>query len=384
MFTLPTPSSPLHNPPTFSIIKHITHPTHPPEVPCSTNTPHCRLSPAEIEQKVTSLLSQMTLKEKVWLLNGNWDLLANQVKYKNAYNPRPIATNGLKRLGISPVKFSDGPRGVVMGHSTCFPVSMARGASFDRALERRIGDAIGVEARAQGANFFGGVCVNLLRHPAWGRSQETYGEDPFLVGELGASLAGAVQEHNVIACVKHYAFNSIENSRFEVNVKADERTMHEVYLPHFKKIVQAGAASVMGAYNRFMGEQACESHLLLTEILRDDWGFQGFTISDFIFGVRDGKKAIEAGLDVEMPAPIHYQRNLLRRSSPGRSPRAPSIRLSSACCAPCWSSKTPPTRWIITPGWSPARSMSPWRRKRPKNRWCCSRTRARCCPSARM
>ena len=278
----------------------------------------CRLSPAEIEQKADFLLSQMTLKEKVWLLNGNWDLLANQVKYKNAYNPRPIATNGLKRLGVSPIKFSDGPRGVVMGRSTCFPVSMARGASFDRALERRIGDVIGKEARAQGANFFGGVCVNLLRHPAWGRSQETYGEDPFLVGEMGVSLAQAVQEHNVIACVKHYAFNSIENSRFEVNVKADERTMHEVYLPHFKKIVQAGAASVMGAYNRFMGEQACESHLLLTEILRHDWGFEGFTISDFIFGVRDGKQAIEAGLDVEMPAPIHYQQNLLQAVQSGQ------------------------------------------------------------------
>ncbi len=278
----------------------------------------CTLSITEIDHKAQSLLSQMTLKEKVWLLNGNWDILSNQVRYKNAYNPRPIATNGLKRLGISSIKFSDGPRGVVMGHSTCFPVSMARGASFDRALERRIGDAIGKEARAQGANFFGGVCVNLLRHPAWGRSQETYGEDPFLVGEMGKCLAEAVQEHNVIACVKHYALNSIENSRFFVNVKADERTLHEVYLPHFKKIVQAGAASVMGAYNRFMGQQACESHKLLTEILRHDWGFEGFTISDFIFGVRDGKKAIEAGLDVEMPTPIHYQQNLLNAVQAGQ------------------------------------------------------------------
>ncbi|MFN2284595.1 MAG: beta-glucosidase, partial [Anaerolineae bacterium] len=227
-------------------------------------------------------------------------------------NPTPIATNGVKRLGVSPIKFTDGPRGVVMGTSTCFPVSMARGASFDRVLEKRVGDAIGKEARAQGANFFGGVCVNLLRHPAWGRAQETYGEDPFLVGEMGKGLAEAVQEHNVMACVKHYAFNNIENSRFFVDVQADDRTMHEVYLAHFKKIVQAGAASVMGAYNLFRGDHACESRLLLTEILREDWGFEGFTISDFIFGVRDGKTAIEAGLDVEMPLPIHYQRNLLK------------------------------------------------------------------------
>ncbi len=277
----------------------------------------CTLSRAAIEERALKILAQMTLKEKVWLLNGNWNMLANQLKYQNAYNPTPIATNGVKRLGITPIKFSDGPRGIVMGRSTCFPVSMARGASFDRGLERRIGDVIGKEARAQGANFFGGVCVNLLRHPAWGRAQETYGEDPFLVGEMGKSLAQAVQEHNVMACVKHYACNNIENSRFFVNVQADDRTMHEVYLPHFKKIVQAGAAAVMGAYNRFRGDQACESRLLLTEILREDWGFEAFTISDFIFGVRNGKKAIEAGLDVEMPLPVHYQRNLLRAVKAG-------------------------------------------------------------------
>jgi len=277
----------------------------------------CTLSRAEIEQRANETLKQMTLKEKVWLLNGNWDMVANQIKYKNPYNPTPIATNGVKRLGVSSIKFTDGPRGVVMGTSTCFPVSMARGASFDRALEARIGDAIGKEARAQGANFFGGVCVNLLRHPAWGRAQETYGEDPFLVGEMGKELAEGVQEHNVMACVKHYAFNNIENSRFFVDIQADDRTLHEVYLAHFKKIVQAGAASVMGAYNLFRGDQACESRLLLTEILREDWGFEGFTISDFIFGVRNGKKAIEAGLDVEMPLPIHYQKNLLKAVKDG-------------------------------------------------------------------
>ncbi len=277
----------------------------------------CALSRAEIEQKANETVKQMTLKEKVWLLNGNWNMVTNQIRYKNAYNPTPITTNGVKRLGITPIKFTDGPRGVVMGRSTCFPVSMARGASFDRGLEKRIGDAIGKEARAQGANFFGGVCVNLLRHPAWGRAQETYGEDPFLVGEMGKGLAEAVQEHNVMACVKHYAFNNIENSRFFVDVQADDRTLHEVYLTHFKKIVQAGAASVMGAYNRFRGDQACESRLLLTEILREDWGFEGFTISDFIFGVRNGKKAIEAGLDVEMPLPIHYQKNLLKAVQDG-------------------------------------------------------------------
>ncbi len=272
----------------------------------------CRLTREQVEARVDELLGQLRLKEKVWLLNGNWDVVRNQVKYNNSYNPVPIKTNGNKRLGISPVAFVDGPRGVVAGTSTCFPVSMARGAAFDRELERRIGEVIGKEARAQGANYFGGVCINLLRHPAWGRAQETYGEDPFLVGELGAELTKGVQHHNVMACAKHYAVNNIENTRFKVNVTADERTMREVYLPHFRKCIDAGAASVMGAYNRVRGDQACESHYLLTKVLREDWGFEGFTISDFIFGVRETKKAIEAGLDIEMPLPVHYQKNLLK------------------------------------------------------------------------
>jgi beta-glucosidase len=279
---------------------------------------NCTLSREQVEQKAQALLEQMTLKEKVWMLNGNWDPIGNFEKYQNMYNPVPIETNGCPRLGISPIRFTDGPRGVVMGHSTCFPVSMARGASFDPDLEKRIGGVIGREARAQGANYFGGVCINLLRHPAWGRSQETYGEDPFLLGEMGKALTEGVQEHNVIACVKHYAVNNIENSRFWVNVKADERTMREVYLPHFEKSIDAGAASVMGAYNLFNGDHCCESRTLLTDILRDDWGFEGIAISDFVAGVRDTRKAIEAGLDIEMPMPIHYQRNLLKAVEEGR------------------------------------------------------------------
>lgn len=278
----------------------------------------CTLNRQQIEEKAQALLAQMTLKEKVWMLNGNWDPMSHAEKYQNMYNPVPIETNGCPRLGVSPIGFSDGPRGVVMGRSTCFPVSMARGASFDPDLEKRIGDVIGKEARAQGANYFGGVCINLLRHPAWGRSQETYGEDPFLLGEMGKALVEGVQAHNVIACIKHYAVNNIENSRFWVDVKADERTMREVYLPHFKKCIEAGAASVMGAYNLFNGDHCCESQTLLTDILRDDWGFEGFTISDFVAGVRDTKKAIEAGLDIEMPMPIHYQRNLLKAVEDGR------------------------------------------------------------------
>ena len=270
----------------------------------------CRLTADEVKEIAHDLLSKMTLKGKVWMLNGNWDPLGNQIRHGNPYNPTPISTNGCERLGISPIRFTDGPRGVVMGHATCFPVSMARGASFDRDLERRVGDVIGKEARAQGANLFAGVCINLLRHPAWGRAQETYSEDPYHLGEMGKALTESVQHHNVMACLKHYALNNIENSRFSVNVLVDERTLREVYLPHFKKSIDAGAASVMGAYNRFRGDYCCESQHLLSTVLREDWQFEGFALSDFLFGIRDTKQAIETGMDLEMPMPIHYKQEL--------------------------------------------------------------------------
>lgn len=99
-----------------------------------------------------------------------------------------------------------------------------------------------------GGNDFSGVCVNLLRHPTWGRAQETYGEDTYHVGEFGLTLTEEVQSHNIMECIKHYAVNNIENSRFKVDIQADDRTMHEIYLPHFKKYVDGGAASLMSAY----------------------------------------------------------------------------------------------------------------------------------------
>ena len=148
----------------------------------------CKLTEKQIQAKAEALLGQMTLKEKVLFLSGNWQMIRDAVVYKRTYNPVPIESHGCKRLKIKPVAFTDGPRGVVMGNSTCFPVSMARAASFDRELEHQIGEAIGKEARAQGANYFAGVCINLLMHPAGGRAQESYGEDPYLVGEMGAEL----------------------------------------------------------------------------------------------------------------------------------------------------------------------------------------------------
>ncbi len=142
--------------------------------------------------------------------------------------------------------------------------------------------------------------MNILRHPAWGRAQETYGEDPFHVGELGAALTRGVQRH-VMACVKHFAANSMENARFSVDVTVDDVALHEVFLPHFRRIVDEGVASVMSAYNAVNGEWCGQSRLLLHDVLRGEWGFAGFVISDWIFGLRDAGPSVANGLDVEMP-----------------------------------------------------------------------------------
>lgn len=256
-----------------------------------------------------NLRKELTTREKLRMLSGRQFLATNGydlITKGQKYNYRPCLAGGVKRLGIPPVAFSDGPRGVVMGHSTCFPVSMARAASFNDELEYEIGSAMADEVIASKGNYFAGICINLLRNPRWGRAQESYGEDPFLTGKMGVALTKAVQDKGVIACPKHYAVNSIENIRFSVNVEADEKTLHEVYLPHFRKCVEAGAMSIMGAYNLFRGDHCCESNYLLNDVLRGQWGFEGFTISDFIMGVRHAEKALKSGLDIEMPITMHY------------------------------------------------------------------------------
>jgi beta-glucosidase len=186
---------------------------------------------------------------------------------------------------------------------------MARGATWDPDLEERVGEAIGRELAASGANLTGAVCVNVLRHPAWGRAQETYGEDPFLVGELGAAAVRGIQRHALVS-VKHFACNSMENARFTVDVEVDEVALHEVYLPHFRRIVDEGVAAVMSAYNSVNGAWCGQNRMLLTDVLRGEWGFRGFVISDWILGLRDAAESLAAGLDIEMPYRMVRSRDL--------------------------------------------------------------------------
>lgn len=255
---------------------------------------------ADPEEAARRLYDRLDEDERLGLLDGDEPFWRGVVAMGRRYNEHPYVHGAVARLGIPGTRFVDGPRGCVSGSGTAFPVAMARGATWDPELEERVGDVIGREVRAVGGNFFGGVCINLLRHPAWGRAQETYGDDPFHLGEMGAALVRGSQRW-VMACVKHFALNSMENARFVVDVTVDEATLHDVYLPHFRRTVDQGAAAVMGAYNSVNGEWAGQHPYLLTDVLRGQWGFAGVTVTDFVWGFRDGGRALEAGMDIEEP-----------------------------------------------------------------------------------
>lgn len=280
------------------------------------DAPRKGMTERDIAETIEAVLRETTLEEKVAMMSGR-GFFKQFSESGNRWGGNPYrAGGGCERLGVPALYFTDGPRGVARGNSTCFPCSMARGASFDVGLERRIGEIMGIEARAQGCTLSGAVCFNLLRHPAWGRAQETYGEDPHHLGEMGAALAQGIQTHNVAATVKHFALNSMENARFKVDVIADERTLHEVYLPHFKRALDAGCATVMSAYNKLNGEYCGENRVLLTDILRGEWGFDGFVHSDWVFGVHK-QYAAAAGLDVENPEPLVFGDKLVEAVKSG-------------------------------------------------------------------
>jgi beta-glucosidase len=277
---------------------------------------------AEVDRIAGELVARMSLGQKLSEISGvgiTPPLVTQLLRGDAAALWR---SGGDRRLGIPPLRFTDGPRGVSVGRSTAFPVALARAASWDVDLETRVGDAIGIEVRAHGGNAFGGVCVDLVRHPSMGRAQETYGEDPWLTGEMAVAMIQAVQRHNVMAVVKHFALNSMETGRYRVDVRIEERALREVYLPQFRRCVEAGVASVMSAYNRVRGEYCGHNRYLLTTVLREDWGFRGFVMSDFIHGLRDTLKGVRAGLDMEMPGDDYYGDALRSLVEAGTVPEA--------------------------------------------------------------
>lgn len=301
----------------FKSINYTTHPLEPNEERFAAIT-----AEEDIDTLVDQLVASMTLKEKIDQMYGEKrgrsvpKFLVNFF-IKNRFPYVYVGKN--KRLGIPPWVLSDGPRGArVMDKTvdgvTTFPVAMARGASWDVDLERQVNEVIAIEMRANKTNYAATPCINVLRHSGWGRAQETYGEDPWHLGQLGVAAVQGIQHHNVMACPKHFALNSIENSRWVVNVEVEDRTLREVYLPHFKKVIQEGkAASLMSAYNYVRGEQCSANKELLTDILREEWGFEGFVSSDWIYGLYDGIGGIQAGLDVEMPWQQQYNYSTIKK-----------------------------------------------------------------------
>lgn len=242
---------------------------------------------AGVEARVNALLGKLSLEEKISLLGG----------------VQSFYTVAIPHAGIPAFKMSDGPMGPRnYGPSTAFPAGIGLAATWDSAMARRMGAAMGILARARGVHFLLGPAVNIQRVPVNGRNFEYYGEDPFLAGSMTAPFVEGLQSQGVIATVKHFAANNQEYQRHAISAEVSERALHEIYLPAFKAAVQQGKAwAVMAAYNKVNGVYAAENKELLTGILKNNWGFQGVVMSDW-GAAHNGISAALAGLDLEMPS----------------------------------------------------------------------------------
>jgi beta-glucosidase len=262
----------------------------------------------DTDSRVAVILGAMTLTEKVAQMAGF------------PAGGELFATPDNERLNVRGFKFRDGPRGVRLetGTATCFPVAVGRAASWDLELERRVGAAMGAETRGLGHNLLLAPTVNTLRHPGWGRGQETYGEDPWLLGRMGTASVLGIQTH-VPACVKHFAGNNIEDTRMTNNAVIEPQTLRENYTRAFEMIVkEADVACVMAAYNKVNGRYCCENEPLLRGLLKGEWAFDGIVLSDW-FAAQSTVESALAGLDVEMPWLQHY-RNLHHAVDGGQVP----------------------------------------------------------------
>jgi beta-glucosidase len=252
-----------------------------------------------LARDIEELIDRMTLEEKVSLLAG-----------VDKWHTRSIA-----RLGIPSLKMTDGSHGArtvsdddptLTIQATCFPTGSALGATWNTELVRRVGEAIGEETKARGCAIILGPCVNIHRSPLGGRNFESYSEDPHLAARMAVAYVDGVQSRNVGVSVKHYALNNQEFERFTISSEAGERTIREVYLPAFAAAVKESRPwTVMCSYNRISGTYASENSYFLTDILKNEWGFDGFLISDW-GAVHSTAPAANAGLDLEMPGPARF------------------------------------------------------------------------------
>ncbi|MBN1991610.1 MAG: glycoside hydrolase family 3 C-terminal domain-containing protein [Anaerolineae bacterium] len=262
-----------------------------------------------MKEKIENLLQQMTLAEKVSMAAGStmWN------------------STGVERLGIPAVKVTDGPNGARGGHlfggvsAACFPVGIALASTWNTDLVEQIGQALGQEAKTKGAHILLAPTVNIHRSPLNGRNFECYSEDPYLTARLAVAYINGVQSQNVGACIKHFVCNDSEFERMSISSEVAERPLREIYLLPFETAVkEAKPWSVMSSYNRINGTYACDNVYLLTDILKNEWGFEGIVMSDW-FGTKSTVEAANAGLDLEMPGPPQWMGDkLLQAVKEGR------------------------------------------------------------------
>ena len=251
----------------------------------------------DLQKKITQLISELTIEEKVALCSGRDD-----------WSTMPI-----ERLDIPWIWLSDGPHGLRRAPetnkpgygdqlpATCFPTASALAATWDLDLIYKVGQTLGEECQAQEVNVLLGPGVNIKRSVLGGRNFEYFSEDPILSGEMGAAFINGVQSQGVGTSLKHFAANNVETMRMYNNSNMDNRTLHEIYLTPFEiAIKKAQPWTVMACYNRVQGEYGTQSLYLLTEILKKEWGFEGIVISDW-FAVIDRVEAMKAGMHIEMP-----------------------------------------------------------------------------------
>ena len=262
-------------------------------------------------EQAGNLVSQMTLNEKTGLLSGAdvWH------------------TKAVPRLKLPDILMTDGPHGLrkqtgqsdnlgvnISAPATCFPPAVTTACSFDRSLLWDIGKAIGEEARAERISIVLGPGVNIKRSPLCGRNFEYLSEDPLLAGELATAIIDGIQSCGIGVSIKHFAANSQEQFRMVVNSAIDERTLRELYLPAFETAVKrAHPWTVMCSYNKVNNVFASENRRLLTDILRDEWGFDGVVMSDWN-AVNDRVLGLKAGLDLEMPASGGFNDRIVARA----------------------------------------------------------------------
>ncbi|MGA9355658.1 MAG: glycoside hydrolase family 3 C-terminal domain-containing protein [Terriglobales bacterium] len=246
-------------------------------------------SSAEVERRVESLLSQMSLDEKISYIGG----------------VDPFFIRSIPRLGIRELKMSDGPLGVHdYGPTTAYAAPIALAASWDTRLAQTVGEMMGDDARARGVHFVLAPGMNIYRAPMCGRNFEYLGEDPFLASRIAVSLIDGIQSRRVIATAKHFAGNNQEYNRYDISSDIDERTLREIYLPAFEASVkEAHVGAVMDSYNLVNGVHMTQNDYLNNQVLKKEWGFDGILMSDW-GSTHDGVGAANGGLDLEMPSGV--------------------------------------------------------------------------------